>query len=255
MGDWVTNEYQIIAHKGNSSGCPENSSAAIKSAIENQCTMVEIDVSVTSDGYSVALHGPSLGTSTSGSGKVNQTSLEELLNYFVRGQDGEITDTKVSLVEELLQNYGTKTKWNLDLKEGRIEDDLTQVIYNLDLQNRIVLSGLKPSDARRTVVSNSDLNVLVNLSKVDQLFVALKFIAPLYMRYRFRSLSRESSVIAINMHYRYVSKQIIREIHNLGLEVWVYTVDDADLFSALFANGVDSITTNLPLEMRDSFHF
>ena len=48
MGDWVTNEYQIIAHKGNSSGCPENSSAAIKSAIENQCTMVEIDVSVTS---------------------------------------------------------------------------------------------------------------------------------------------------------------------------------------------------------------
>ena len=255
MGDWVTNEYQIIAHKGNSSGCPENSSAAIKSAIENQCTMVEIDVSVTSDGHSVALHGPSLGTSTSGSGKVNQTSLEELLNYFVRGQDGEITDIKVSLVEELLQNYGTKTKWNLDLKEGRIEDDLTQVIYNLDLQNRIVLSGLTSSDVKRTVVSNSDLNVLVNLSKVDQLFVALKSIAPLYMRYRFRSLSRESSVIAINMHYRYVSKQIIREIHNLGLEVWVYTVDDADLFSALFANGVDSITTNLPVEMKDSFHF
>ena len=68
MGDWFTNEYQIIAHKGNSSGCPENSSAAIKSAIENQCTMVEIDVSVTSDGYSVALHGPSRGTTTSGSG-------------------------------------------------------------------------------------------------------------------------------------------------------------------------------------------
>ena len=28
MGDWVTNKYQIIAHKGNSSGCPENSTAA-----------------------------------------------------------------------------------------------------------------------------------------------------------------------------------------------------------------------------------
>ena len=97
--------------------------------------------------------------------------------------------------------------------------------------------------------------MLVNLSKVDQLFVALMFIARLYMSYRFRSLSRESSVIAINMHYRYVSKQIIREIHNLGLEVWVYTADDADLFSALFANGVDSITTNLPVEMKDSFHF
>tara|TARA_Y100000768_G_C23898585_1_gene643866 strand:- start:59 stop:826 length:768 start_codon:yes stop_codon:yes gene_type:complete len=255
MGDWVTNEYQIIAHKGNSSGCAENTNAAIESAIENQCTMVEIDVSVTSDGYSVALHGPSLESSTSGSGKVNQTSLGELSNYFVRGQDGEITDIKISLVEDLLRNFGTKTKWNLDLKEGRIEDDLTQVIYNLDLQNRIVLSGLKSSDARRTVVSNSDLNVLVNLSKVDQLFVALKLIGPLYARYRFRSLSRESSVIAINMHYRYVSKQIIREIHKLGLEVWVYTVDDADLFSALFANGVDSITTNLPLEMRRSFHF
>ena len=177
------------------------------------------------------------------------------MNYFVRGQDGEITDTKVSLVEELLQNYGTKTKWNLDLKEGRIEDDLTQVIYNLDLQNRIVLSGLKPSDVRRTIVNNPDLNVLVNLSKVDQLLAALKFIGPLYVKYRFRSLSQESSVIAINMHYRYVSKHIIKGIHKLGLEVWVYTVDDADIFRALFANGVDSITTNIPLEMRDSFHF
>lgn len=255
MGDWVTNEYQIIAHKGNSSGCPENTNAAIASAIENQCTMVEIDVSVTSDGYSVALHGPSLESTTSGSGKVNQTVLEELLNYFVRGQDGEITDIKVSLVEDLLRNFGSKTKWNLDLKEGRIEDDLSQVIYNLGLQNHIVLSGLKFSDAKRTAIRYSDLNLLVNLSKVDQLFVALKFIGPLYARYRFRSLSQESSVIAINMHYRYVSKQMIREIHKLGLEVWVYTVDDADLFTALFANGVDSITTNLPLEMRDSFHF
>ena len=51
MGDWVTSKHQIIAHKGNSSGCPENTTAAIESAIENQCIMVEIDVSVTSDGY------------------------------------------------------------------------------------------------------------------------------------------------------------------------------------------------------------
>ena len=255
MGDWVTSKHQIIAHKGNSSGCPENTTAAIESAIENQCTMVEIDVSVTSDGYSVALHGPNLESSTSGSGKVSQVSLEELLNYFVRGQDGEITDEKTPLVEDLLRNFGTKTKWNLDLKEGCIQENLAKAIDNLGLQNHIVLSGLKPSDVRRTVVKNPDLNVLVNLSKVDQLLVALKFIGPLYVKYRFRSLSQESSVIAINMHYRYISKHIIREIHKLGLEVWVYTVDDADLFRALFANGVDSITTNLPLEMRDSFHF
>ena len=255
MGDWVTSKHQIIAHKGNSSGCPENTTAAIESAIENQCTMVEIDVSVTSDGYSVALHGPNLESSTSGSGKVSQVSLEELLNYFVRGQDGDITDEKIPLVEDLLRNFGTKTKWNLDLKEGCIQKNLAKVIDNLGLQNHIVLSGLKPSDVRRTIVNNPDLNVLVNLSKVDQLLVALKFIGPLYVRYRFRSLSQESSVIAINMHYRYVSKHVIQEIHKLGLEVWVYTVDDADLFRALFANGVDSITTNLPLEMKDSFHF
>ena len=137
MGDWVTSKHQIIAHKGNSSGCPENTTAAIESAIENQCTMVEIDVSVTSDGYSVALHGPNLESSTSGSGKVSQVSLEELLNYFVRGQDGEITDEKTPLVEDLLRNFGTKTKWNLDLKEGRFQENLTNVIINLGLQNHM----------------------------------------------------------------------------------------------------------------------
>lgn len=255
MGHWVTSEYQIIAHKGNSSGFPENTNAAIESAVENQCNVVEIDVSVTSDGYSVALHGPSLESSTSGSGKVNQTSLQELSKFATRGQDGTITNEKIPLVEDLLRSLGTKIKWNLDLKEGGIEDDLTQVIYDLGLENHIVLSGLKSSNARRTLAGNPGLHLLVNLSKIDQLFVSIKLIGPLYVKYRFRSLSRMSSVIAINMHYRYVSKAIIREIHKLGLEVWVYTVDDADRFSRLFTDGVDSITTNLPLEMRRSFNF
>ena len=147
----------------------------------------------------------------------------------------------------------TKKMWNLDLKEGGIGNDLIQAIRELGLVSNIVLSGLKLTNARDVLMANPDFNVLVNLSKVDQFFVATKLLSRLYIKYRFKALKKEPSVIALNMHHRYASKSIIREVHKLGLEIWVYTVDDTDLFNKLFQEGVDSVTTNSPSEVLNTF--
>lgn len=253
MAGWATTRYQVIAHKGDSSRFPENTASAIESAIEIECDVIEVDVSVTRDGYSIALHGPTLEKSTSGYGNAKKYSWGELQCISVKGPDGKITSEKIPLIENLLRTFGTRTKWNLDLKEGGIDNNLSQVIRELGLVSNIVLSGLKLTNAKNVLMNNPDFNVLVNLSKVDQFFVATKLLSRLYIKYRFRGLKKESSVIALNMHHRYVSKLIIREVHKLGLEIWVYTVDDAHLVSRLFQEGVDSVTTNSPSEALNTF--
>ena len=249
MEVWVTGDNQVIAHKGNSSQFPENTKAAVKSAIKLGCNVVEVDVSVTLDGYSVALHGPTLEKSTSGYGRITKTLWRNLHDVSTIGPDNKITSERVPLIKDLLQTFGSKTKWNLDLKSGDIEDDLIQVIKELSLQNRVVLSGLKLSNAKRILATNPNLNVVINLSRVDQAILSMRLLAGPYIKYRFRSISKEPRVVAINLHYRYASEAIIKSIKGLGLEIWVYTVDDSDLVNSLFARKVDSVTTNHPSEI------
>ena len=155
------------------------------------------------------------------------------------------------LIKDLLQAFGSKTKWNLDLKSGDIKDDLIQVIKELSLQNRVVLSGLKLSNAKRILATNPNLNVVINLSRVDRAILSMRLFTGPYIKYRFRSISKEPRVVAINLHYRYASEAIIKSIKRLGLEIWVYTVDDGDLVNSLFARKVDSVTTNHPSEILE----
>ena len=91
--------------------------------------------------------------------------------------------------------------------------------------------------------------MVINLSRVDQAILSMRLLAGPYIKYRFRSISKEPRVVAINLHYRYASEAIIKSIKGLGLEIWVYTVDDSDLVNSLFARKVDSVTTNHPSEI------
>jgi len=47
-----------------------------------------------------------------------------------------------------------------------------------------------------------------------------------------------------------VDSAAVREAHERGLKVWVYTVNDAQLARGLVAMGVDGIITDDPLVMR-----
>ena len=69
---------RIVAHRGNSSVAPENTLAAIQSAIDVGADMVEIDVYPTKDGEIVLLHDGTLDRTTNGTGSVSNYTLAEL---------------------------------------------------------------------------------------------------------------------------------------------------------------------------------
>jgi len=68
----------IISHRGNSSQFPENTIAAILSAIDAGADVVEIDVQLSADGIPVVIHDETVDATTNGSGPVRSMTLEQL---------------------------------------------------------------------------------------------------------------------------------------------------------------------------------
>src|SRR3990172_9877913 len=68
----------VIAHRGASGSCPENTLAAFRRAAALGADMIELDVQLTRDGEVVVIHDWTLDRTTSGTGPVRACSLAEL---------------------------------------------------------------------------------------------------------------------------------------------------------------------------------
>jgi glycerophosphoryl diester phosphodiesterase len=68
----------VIAHRGNSAGAPEQTLAAFGQAVELGADMIEADVRRSRDGRLVLMHDALLDRTTSGHGRVDAATLDEL---------------------------------------------------------------------------------------------------------------------------------------------------------------------------------
>ena len=75
----------IIAHRGLTSGAPENTVAAFRAAAEAGADGVELDVRLSRDGEVVVLHDHGLERTTNGTGPAARRSLAEMKRLDIRG--------------------------------------------------------------------------------------------------------------------------------------------------------------------------
>mgnify|MGYP002303274396 CR=1 FL=1 len=92
----------VVAHRGNWSIAPENSLAAIDSAIRMKVDIVEIDIRKTKDGQLVLMHDDTVDRTTNGTGKVKDKTLAEIKQLRLKDKDGRLTEHTVPTLEEAL---------------------------------------------------------------------------------------------------------------------------------------------------------
>ncbi len=102
---WIRPDHPIvIAHRGHSIALPENTMAAYRRAVELGTDMIEADVNITRDGRLVMMHDPTLDRTTTGTGRVSASTLEEVLRLDAGSWMGaEQVGTQVPTTEELLR--------------------------------------------------------------------------------------------------------------------------------------------------------
>lgn len=225
----------VIAHRGASGHAPENTLPAYELAVTQRADMIEIDLHRTRDGAIVITHDELL-TGLGGAGEIADASLEEVRS--LDAGDGE----RVPLLDEVLDRFGARIPFNLELKRG------TREIYpELEAESLAAVTGRDLLAA--TLFSSFYDPVLANLRRLSdaaRIGVLVSARAPEGWEERARAVGAE----AVHFSSLLASDENVARAHALGLRVHVYTVDDPPQMRTLVDRGVDGIFTNYPDRLR-----
>jgi glycerophosphoryl diester phosphodiesterase len=210
---------KIIGHRG-AANHTENTIPAFESAIAQGVDGIELDVRQTSDGLLAVVHDSVVGERA-----VKSTTYEVLKSL----PDGY----EVPLLIDVLKKFGKKTLLDIELKHEGIEEAAVELIKRYCNPEKTVVSGF-----------NAD-----SLSKVHELLPELQ-LGYIYNRTQDEELRHNCPIDIVIPQFRLASREYIAEVHDEGLAVWAWTVNEEDEARRLINLGVDGLITDHPDKVR-----
>ena len=218
---------RVIAHRGASATHPENTIEAFQAAAEQGAQGIELDVRRTADDVLVVYHDAHLA-----SGAV------------IRDTDSADLPSSVPTLADALA--ACADLWlNVEIKNMPSDPD-----YDSELGLSVAVAGLIAAfDAsERVMVSSFDIASVDRIRSIDPT-IPLAWVV--WAQADPMSLIQRTSahgLDAIHPHDLLVDAGFVRRAHDAGLDVNVWTVDDADRIRELADLGVDGIITNRPAD-------
>ncbi|MCU0917031.1 MAG: glycerophosphodiester phosphodiesterase family protein [Planctomycetes bacterium] len=118
----------VSAHRGGAGpGFPENCLATFAQTLRHCWAMLEIDPRYTKDGQLVLNHDPTLDRTTSGTGRVADYTLAELKELRLKDRSGQLTEHRITTLDEALTWAQGKAILVLDKKEMPIPDVVRKI--------------------------------------------------------------------------------------------------------------------------------
>jgi glycerophosphoryl diester phosphodiesterase len=211
----------------------ENTRLAFAHAVALGYTYLETDVHVTRDDVLVAFHDALLDRVTDGVG-----SIEELVSSDVaRLRVG--AHASVPTLAELVAAFPV-ARFNIDVKSEAAVAPLAGFVVGHRLEDRVLVGSFSGRRLRR-FRRLTDHRVATSASPGE---VAAYLLLPARLA---RRLAPDP--VALQVPHRrgplvVASARLVRRAHAAGVQVHVWTVDDADEMSRLLARGVDGLMTD-----------
>ncbi len=225
----------VIAHRGASAYRPENTLAAYELACAQGADMIEIDLHRTRDGAVVVTHDEGLAA-LGGRGEIADATLAEVRTLDAGGGQ------RVPTLDEVLDRFGERIAFNLELKRGSRGDYPGLEGLALEaLERRGLLEQTLFSSFHDSVLAR-----LRTLSPAARIGLLLSRRFPDHALERARALGAE----ALHPERSLASPQFVAEARRAGLALNVYTVDAEEELRRLLQLGVDGIFTNVPDRLR-----
>lgn len=231
---------KIIAHRGLSGLESENTNAAFVAAGNRSYYGIECDMHVTKDGKFPVIHDDNTLRVSGVDMDVEKSTLEELkkIRLFDRQSNGNISKLERSdYVIPVLKDYiSICKKYNkkavLELKNEMPKSDIKNIIEEIkqldyfedvifisfSRENMLAVRGLEPT-ANVQFLASKYSNELVEWLIVN--------------RFDF------------DVYYKMITKELVYVLHQSGLKINCWTVDDPEDAKKLIDLGVDYITSNI----------
>ncbi len=240
FGDGV--HFHNVAHRGYSANAPENTLASFALAIGAGANMLELDVMLTADGQPIVFHDYRLGRTTNGSGLVSR-----LTSSHIRSLDAGIWfddrfgGEKVPFLDEVLDLSKGKVRVNIELKHRR-HDGIALLV------EKCVKAVERHRMSDDVIFSSFNLKALriLHYNKPH-----LRF-APLYRHNLVptpRSFPLRYGAQGVVLNHHFLNSTAVRRFHNLGLNVFVYTVNGKRRIARMIEMGVDGVISDNPSDV------
>ncbi len=228
----------IEAHRGDSSNAPENTRAAFALALRLGVPWIELDVHPARDGTLMVIHDDRVDRTTDGSGAVCDLTVGQLsrLDAGVRFSPAYTGERIPRLVDMLEMVAPTATRINVEIKSSPRGKEVPQTV--VDLLRRF-------GKEQEYIVSSFNLRSLLDVRAVDSRI-------PLALIGKMPGLLAQAvqhQLPWIHANHTTVTGASIMDAHAHGIQVSVWTVDDAEKWSFWRDAGVDKICTNRPAVM------
>ena len=224
----------VIAHRGASGTCPENTLVAFARAAALGAHMIELDVQLTRDGEVVVMHDWTLERTTDGAGAVCDRTLAEIRRLDAGAWFGPaFRGTRVPTLAEVLAAVGLPV--NVELKpvgDDGLEGRALDVVEEAAALDRVVFSSFAPSALERLRRRSSAAELAV-LWEREPIADALR-------------LAERVGARALHLRKDAVDGAAMRAAAGAGLPVRAWTVNDPGETAHLVDLGVAGIFTDFP---------
>jgi glycerophosphoryl diester phosphodiesterase len=232
----------VIAHRGASAYCPENTMAAFKKALELDADMIELDVVLSKDGVPVVFHDAKLNHHTSGRGAIGNYQLKDLKKLDAGSWfDIRFSDQTIPTLEEVLSFAAGNIAINIEIKQqetaypdGYIEAHCLEMVEKYGMSEYILISSFDYSVLEKVGTLNPEIpRALLYDRKQSSNMLPHELV----QKYR---------VDAFNCSYRELTKKRMDDLKKHHIPSFIYTVDQENKMRKLIDFGVSGIFTNRP---------
>lgn len=227
---------RVLAHRGLAVDVPENTLLAFAHAIGAGAEYVETDVQSSLDGAAVVCHDADLKRVAGRELRVEQLTLAEL-----RRIDLGAGQSFCSLAEAL--DVFPETRFNIDLKAMGAVAPAAKAIRDLRAVDRVLVTSFSEVRRRAGVAALPGVATSASAPRFLSALLAARSGARLATARALRGL------VAVQVPeraagIRVTTPRIIDRLHEAGVEVHIWTVNDPDRMRELLDLGVDGIVTD-----------
>jgi glycerophosphoryl diester phosphodiesterase len=215
----------IIGHRGAMAYAPENTLSSFEKAVQLGAEVIEMDVHLSRDGEVAVIHDEKVNRTTNGRGLVSQMLLIELKKLRIKRTE------QIPTLAEVLGKFKGRCQFNVELKGEGAALPALDIVKKCGLLKETIFSSFDGPQLVRIKGKDSRARVafLCEEKKLNMLAIA-------------KSLKAE----AINPKKKLATPELIKNAHESGLKVNVWTVNRAPAMTKYIEMGADGIITNKP---------
>jgi glycerophosphoryl diester phosphodiesterase len=213
------------AHRGLSAEHPENTLASFQAAARAAFPAIECDLRLTADGEVVVLHDAGIERTTNGNGRVADMRYDDVRRHPTSAGPVPRLDDALAAMHDW---HGL---WNMEIKATAATEGTLQLLAHHHALGHAQVSSMDPAA----------LEIARRLApEVPRGLIALGPVEAEELR-----LARRLACRWVNADHEHLDPPAIARLHDAGLRIAAWTVNDVDRALELSRHGVECVITDV----------